>query len=146
MKLAPGVGLPGRVWRTKQPIWLDHFETEAQWPLAAMLSDSGFVGAIGIPVLAGGQVAAVLEMFIDNSDRPRERVEHALNAMAAQLGSVIQRKNAEARLSYLAHYDVLTGLPNRLLFSDRLRQALVEAQRHGRLVGVAHVDPARSSA
>jgi diguanylate cyclase (GGDEF)-like protein len=140
LKLAPSVGLPGRVWQTKQPVWLDHFDTEPQWPLAAVLREAGFAGAIGLPVLAAGQVVAVLELFIDATDRPRAQVEHALTTMAAQLGSVIQRKNAEARLSYLAHYDVLTGLPNRMLFSDRLRQALVEAQRHGRLVGVAHVD------
>jgi len=140
LKLAPGVGVPGRVWQTQQPLWLSHFDGEPQWPLTAVLHDSAFVGAIGLPVLAAGQVVAVLEMFIDVTGRPRERVEHTLNAMAAQLGSVIQRKNAEARLSYLAHYDVLTGLPNRILFSDRLRQALVEAERHGRLVGVAHVD------
>jgi len=140
LKPAPGVGLPGRVWQTKQPVWLNHFDPESQWPLAAALRDTGFVGAIGLPVLAAGQVVAVLEMFIGATDQPRDRAEHALNAMAAQLGSVIQRENAEARLSYLAHYDVLTGLPNRLLFSDRLRQALVEAQRHQRLVGVAHVN------
>jgi diguanylate cyclase (GGDEF)-like protein len=91
-------------------------------------------------VISAAQVVAVLEMFGRAADMRRARVEPALSAMAAQLGSVIQRKHAEARLSYLAHYDVLTGLPNRVLFSDRLRQALVEAQRHGRLVGVAHVD------
>jgi len=140
LKLGPGTGLPGRVWQAKQAIWLDRFEADEQWPLAAVLRDGGFTGAVAIPVLAASQVVAVLEMFVRKAALQRERVEHALSAMAAQLGSVIQRKHAEARLSYLAHYDVLTGLPNRVLFSDRLHQALVEAQRHGRLVGVAHVD------
>jgi len=40
----------------------------------------------------------------------------------------------------LAHYDVLTGLPNRLLFFDRLQQALSQASRHGTLLGVMLLD------
>ncbi len=44
---------------------------------------------------------------------------------------VTERRHAEARLDHLAHYDTLTGLPNRLLFQDRLKQALARARRDG---------------
>ena len=40
----------------------------------------------------------------------------------------------------LATHDTLTGLPNRMLFMDRLEQALVRAQRRGTLVGVMFID------
>jgi diguanylate cyclase (GGDEF)-like protein len=43
-------------------------------------------------------------------------------------------------MRYLANFDALTGLSNRILFYDRLRQALIDAQRHDRLVGVAFID------
>ncbi|MBF0473660.1 MAG: PAS domain S-box protein, partial [Nitrospirae bacterium] len=36
----------------------------------------------------------------------------------------LERRQAEERLKYLAHYDVLTGIPNRALFDDRLNQAI----------------------
>jgi len=37
---------------------------------------------------------------------------------------ISERRAAEARMDYLAHYDTLTGLPNRVLFRDRLEQAV----------------------
>lgn len=42
---------------------------------------------------------------------------------------VTAEKQAEERIKRLAHYDTLTGLPNRTLFADRLQQALVTAKR-----------------
>ncbi len=49
-------------------------------------------------------------------------------------------KESEARLAYLAHYDPLTGLPNRLLLSARLHHAIEQAKRQERRVGVLFVD------
>lgn len=50
------------------------------------------------------------------------------------------RKNEEERIRYLAHHDALTGLPNRLLFIDRLNQAMRMAQRASGKVGVLYFD------
>ncbi len=49
-------------------------------------------------------------------------------------------KKAEQRLEHLAHFDQLTGLPNRLLFHDRLHAALARARRHGKQVAVLYID------
>ncbi|MCU7915589.1 MAG: EAL domain-containing protein [Candidatus Thiodiazotropha sp. (ex Gloverina cf. vestifex)] len=53
---------------------------------------------------------------------------------------VTDRKKAEAELDRIAHYDALTGLPNRLLKTDRLRQAMVRSRRTGFSVAVCYLD------
>jgi diguanylate cyclase (GGDEF)-like protein/PAS domain S-box-containing protein len=53
---------------------------------------------------------------------------------------VTERKRAEQQIIQLAFYDYLTGLPNRLLFKDRLEQAIASAQRYGKKVAVMFID------
>ncbi len=50
------------------------------------------------------------------------------------------RKEAQARIQFLAHHDTLTGLPNRVLLMDRLEFILASAQRRGSRVGVLFLD------
>lgn len=47
----------------------------------------------------------------------------------AVFSDISERKAAEERMQHLAHYDVLTDLPNRTLFSDRLQQGITRAKR-----------------
>lgn len=53
---------------------------------------------------------------------------------------ISDRKKSEERIQYLAHHDVLTGLPNRTLCIERLRMALQQAQRTGEHVALLFVD------
>jgi diguanylate cyclase (GGDEF)-like protein/PAS domain S-box-containing protein len=45
-----------------------------------------------------------------------------------------------ARMSYLAHHDFLTDLPNRMLLNDRLTQCIVAAERHNRRLAILFLD------
>lgn len=49
-------------------------------------------------------------------------------------------KEHQKQLELLAHYDSLTGLPNRKLFDDRLQQAIVHCKRNERSLAVAYID------
>ena len=49
--------------------------------------------------------------------------------VAGSLSDITERKRTEARLEHDALHDALTGLPNRVLFADRLEQALRRAER-----------------
>lgn len=53
---------------------------------------------------------------------------------------ITQIKENQQRLEQLAHFDSLTGLPNRVLLADRFEQALSHANRKGNLLAVAYLD------
>ena len=53
---------------------------------------------------------------------------------------VSERRDAEARLEFIAHHDGLTGLPNRLQFRIQLDHGIAYARRHGSLLAVLFVD------
>jgi diguanylate cyclase (GGDEF)-like protein/PAS domain S-box-containing protein len=58
----------------------------------------------------------------------------------ATLRDISERKEAEAQIVRLARYDLLTGLPNRGVFIEAIRQAAARAERDGRLYAVLFLD------
>ena len=58
----------------------------------------------------------------------------------ALFSDITERKAHEKRLDQLAHFDALTGLPNRALHADRLQHAMAQAVRRKLKIGVAFVD------
>lgn len=53
---------------------------------------------------------------------------------------ITKMKEYAQQLEYIAHYDALTGLPNRVLEEDRLQQAMIQAQRRKRPLAVLYLD------
>lgn len=53
---------------------------------------------------------------------------------------ITAQKEHQRELESIAHYDALTGLPNRVLLGDRLRQAMLQSERRSLLLGVAYID------
>jgi len=56
------------------------------------------------------------------------------------LHDITEQQRIQDQLEYIAHYDILTKMPNRALLSDRLNQALASCQRHRRALAVAFLD------
>jgi len=58
----------------------------------------------------------------------------------AVFDDITERKKEEERLYHQTHHDALTGLPNRVMFMERLTQAMADAKRLGLLAGVMFLD------
>lgn len=69
----------------------------------------------------------------------RDSQDHIVHYVAIK-HDISARKELEARLEHLAHFDVLTNLPNRPLFFDRLERAVAAARRNGGAVGLLFLD------
>lgn len=77
------------------------------------------------------QERARLAREIQAANEKLSRINLELEALVAQKDSHIER---------IAHYDPVSNLPNRLLFCDRLKQAMAHAQRDDKLVAVMAMD------
>lgn len=62
------------------------------------------------------------------------------NSLAVTSRDVTEDRRRTDRVNYLAHHDHLTGLANRTLFQERLRQAIARAKKHGHKAAVFLLD------
>jgi PAS domain S-box-containing protein len=97
--MAPGEGLPGLVWQEKLPHWIDVATTKREGPRIDTARRVGFAAGVAVPVLAEGEVVAVVGFFADHRRTEDERWTNVLSAIAAQLGPVLLRKRAEDELA-----------------------------------------------
>ncbi len=135
-----GEGLPGRVWQHAAAKWIEDVGADANFPRQEAARLAGLRSAFAFPVLVRSDVRAVLEFFDSEPHAVTDAFLQVMANIGAQLGRVIERDEAEERLTYQAMHDSLTGLPNRALLIDRLEQAIVRAQRLGHTVEVLFLD------
>lgn len=77
--------------------------------------------------------------YIEGRSCP-QRLENAVIGRVWSFRDVTERLKTEAKIRYQASHDLLTGLPNRQFFNDRLTEALVRAVRKQSLLAVMFLD------
>ncbi len=122
------------------PVWLDARPRRSSSPRRRTAEALGLVSRICVPVLAGDEVVAALEFFSPAPLPGDVGLESAMMRIGVHLGRVLERRRAHEQLEHLALHDALTGLPNRLLFLDRLQHALARLDRHAHRVAVYFMD------
>ena len=95
----PGVGLPGRVWQSKQPAWVEDVINDPNFPRSAAARTARLKTGVAIPILSRRKVIAVLEFFMRESRSQNEQLVNVIVAVAAQLGLMMERKRAAEQLS-----------------------------------------------
>ncbi|UUZ46971.1 sensor domain-containing diguanylate cyclase [Massilia sp. B-10] len=96
----------------------------AMGPFRDYLAPRGVRAAASFPLFVGERVLAVLTLVSDMPGVFDYDELKVLNELAGDLSFGLLFLDREEQLSYLACYDVMTALPNRRLFQDRLTQLL----------------------
>ncbi len=70
----------------------------------------------------------------------RDALSGAITHFVSTGKDISDRMQVQQRLDYLAHHDVLTGMPNRLLLASRLQRAMIRAARHKKQMAILFLD------
>lgn len=151
--IKPGEGLSGKVWQTGEPLYVENYST---WSGRSPKFDHTVAhSVIAFPIKSKDKVVGVIGLAYLNKAVRLNNQEMNLMSSFAQLASialenarlymaaqqeVAERKKAEDLIRYQAQHDPLTNLPNRILFNDRLAQALTYGQRHHKYLAVMFLD------
>jgi PAS domain S-box-containing protein len=110
----PGIGLPGRVWFSREPMYIPDVVRDANFPRAPIAGREVLHAAFGFPILLGGDVLGVMEFFSHEIRQPDQDLLAMMATIGSQIGQFIERKRAEDALHHaqaeLAHVTRVTTL------------------------------------
>lgn len=95
---APGFGLPGRVWLSREPEYIPDVIPDRNFPRGPIAQREGLHAAFGFPILLGGDVLGVIEFFSHEITQPDQELHEALATVGSQIGQFIERTRAEVEL------------------------------------------------
>ncbi|THK39614.1 EAL domain-containing protein [Ensifer sp. MPMI2T] len=125
-EIGPRVGSCGTAaWRGEQVIVADVFADPLWEGYTDVVKPYGFRSCWSTPIHSHDRkVLGTFALYSQEPGVPSEQ-QKELIAMATYLaGIAIERKRAEDRISFMAHHDALTGLPNRVLFEEQVASVL----------------------
>lgn len=88
--------LPGRVVSEGREVWIENLGSRSEFRRKAFTEKAGLVSAMAFPVTIHSQIIGVLEFFSQEVTPANVEIIKTLEHVGAQLGSVAERKNAEA--------------------------------------------------
>ena len=136
----PGRGLVRRIYNTGYPVWVSDISQQTDLRRATVVSKAGLHGAFGFPLMLGTEVLGVMEFFHRDVREPDDMLIQSAQSIGNQIGQYMVRQLAEEAVKLAATHDALTGLPNRVMFNQRLGHAIEQSRRHKRHLAVMFID------
>src|SRR5919106_3174471 len=93
-----GVGLPGRVWQSREATWIPDVLKDNNFPRAPIAAAEDLHGAFAFPIKWGGEVLAVMEFFSREIRQPDQALLRIVETIGSQIGQFVERLRAEAEL------------------------------------------------
>jgi two-component system, sensor histidine kinase and response regulator len=90
-----GEGLPGYVWSTGKPEWIEDISTRTDSPQAVHAIAANLHAALAFPILNGEKVLGVFEFFSSRIEEPDEPLLRVMNGIGNQVGQFVVRRHVE---------------------------------------------------
>ena len=136
-----GHGPTGRAVREDRTVVCNDIEADpAMAPWRERARAFGFRSSAAFPLRMEGRVVGALNLYAPEPGFFRTEEVRLLENLAADIGLALAYLEKDRRLQYLSHHDPVTELPNRVLFEDRVQQALARLGHTGRRVAVVVLD------
>ncbi len=94
----PGIGLPGRVWSSREPAYIPDVVQDSNFPRAPIAAHEGLHAAFAFPILLGSEVVGVMDFFSQEIRQPDQDLLDMMATIGSQIGQFIERKRAEEEL------------------------------------------------
>ncbi|MGE5652377.1 MAG: EAL domain-containing protein [Bacillota bacterium] len=140
--IGPKAGSCGTAIYSGKPVIVTDITQDELWvDYRALASKFGLRACWSTPIFSSqGTVLGSFAMYYHEPRRPHPAELRLAGVAAHMAGIAIERHQAAQRISYIAHHDALTGLPNRLLLRSSLNQAIAHAQRHRSMAALLFID------
>ena len=132
--------LLAQAWKAGELTWIPNLamSPENQRRNAAMAGGMG--AAFAMPVKVQGDIVCLLEFFGPRIQQRDALIDSIGDALNSQIALFWLRREAEARLTYAATHDALTGLRNRLAFQAELDKAVSRSARNNWRAAILFID------
>ena len=100
VRFSPGVGLPGRVWLTKQPEWIEDVSVEPEQVFLRhqVATAAGLKAGFGIPIFLDGEVLTVLVFFKKETEIIQKHLIDLVSTVGTQLSLMLRCQQLEKAL------------------------------------------------
>ncbi|MCP4252215.1 MAG: PAS domain S-box protein [Candidatus Scalindua sp.] len=91
-------GLPGRVWETSKPIWIEDVALDTNFSRASVAAREGLHGAFGFPIISGSEVIGTISFYSSEVNEPDNDLLNMMSSIGSQIGLFMCNKRVEEEL------------------------------------------------
>lgn len=141
-----GRGLPGHIWQTKKPLWIENIYQSDYFHPEGIAAKANLRGAIGFPIISQGEIQGVMIFFNRTMQKPNEPLLELISATGGQIGQFIQRRRAEQELRNTlslqraildsANHSIITGRPDGIITTFNKAAERLLGYRSEEVIGI----------
>ena len=133
-------GIAARVLHERKPIVINDVAGDPRVVFKDAALRRGFRSCVVLPLIVDHEPAGVLTLYSSETGAFERDEMRLLDDLAGDIGLAMAYIDKEEKLNFLAYYDALTGLCNRAVLVQRLKQEITYAHRRNRRTAVLFID------